>query len=136
MAFVLDASATLPWFFRDEATSTTESLLTQARRDVPMIVPQHWPYEVLNTLLQAARKGRISQNEISDALRDLAQLRVEVAIITIDELFSLRDLAARHKLTAHDAAYLELALRRRLPLATLDKDLASAARAEAVPLLL
>lgn len=135
-AFVPDASVTLPWCFEDERNSFTESLLNRIRTREEAIVPSHWPAEILNSLVQAKKRGRIPEENIQRFLRDLSSFH-----ILVDNERSLavwervRSLAETHRLTAYDAAYLELAQRTGLPLATLDRDLQKAVRAENVRLL-
>jgi predicted nucleic acid-binding protein len=135
VAFVLDASATLPWCFRDEATNQTEALLVRATAGETLFVPPHWSTEVLNVLLQAHRRNRISSADFDEFLRSLAHFSLEVESLPLNQyLEAVRSLANRHRLTAYDAAYLELAQRLSLPLASFDGDLCSAARAEGVKL--
>ena len=135
-AFVPDASVTLPWCFEDERTPFTESLLNRIRAREEAIVPSHWPAEILNSLVQAKKRGRIPEETIQRFLRDLSSFP-----ILVDNERSLavwervRSLAETHRLTAYDAAYLELAQRTGVPLATLDRELQKAVRAENVPLL-
>jgi hypothetical protein len=59
-SFVIDASATLPWRFEDEATPWTESLLDRIQSGEEVLVPAHWPLEVANTLLVGRRRGRVT----------------------------------------------------------------------------
>ncbi|MDQ2712471.1 MAG: type II toxin-antitoxin system VapC family toxin [Acidobacteriota bacterium] len=100
------------------------------------IVPSHWRAEILNSLVQARKRGRVPDGRIQRFLRDLSSFQ-----ILMDNERSLafwervRSLAKGHRLTAYDTAYLELARRVDLPLATLDHDLQRAAYAERVPLL-
>lgn len=137
MSFVVDASATLPWCFSDEQTPATRALLMRAAVAETLVVPDHWAAEVLNVLIQGQKRGRISETEIGERLMDLGSFNISVDRRPITNyFFDVRRIAQRYKLTAYDAAYLELAVRRRLPLATLDRDLATAAIAAGVPLLL
>lgn len=102
-----------------------------------MLVPAHWTVEVVNVLLMAERRGRIGTADLDLFMTELSGFAVaSERAPSMLAATTVRSLAVQHRLTAYDAAYLELALRRRLPLATLDTDLASAARAENVPLLL
>lgn len=97
------------------------------------VVPALWPIEVGNTLVVAERRRRITAPVIDRILAELVALP-----IAIDEQPALLSwaacvsLAIRHRLTVYDATYLELAIRLHLPLATLDKDLREAAKAEGV----
>jgi predicted nucleic acid-binding protein len=132
---VIDASATLPWCFADEATAATNAVLTSLRTDDEAIVPAHWPLEVANALLIAVRRKRISPEDAHHFLVDLESLPIRVDTTT-KNLVRARvfPMAGQHGLTVYDAAYLELAIREGLPLATLDHDLRKAARASGVPL--
>ncbi len=135
VAFVIDASATLPWCFADEATETTNALLTRLRTSDEAIVPAHWPAEVANALLLAVRRMRISPEDVHEFLEDLEALPIRVETIT-QNLIRARvfPLAEQYNLTVYDAAYLELAIRESLSLATLDDDLRKASRAAGVSL--
>ncbi|UEN99707.1 type II toxin-antitoxin system VapC family toxin [Acidiferrobacter thiooxydans] len=132
MAFIADASMTLAWYLRDEdaesANRVRERLLGEG-----ICVPAHWALEVCNALLVATRHGRITIQEMSELLPDLRLLPETVDHQTDAAAWSTTlDLAKAHGLTLYDAAYLELALRRELPLATLDKRLHGAAIAAGV----
>ena len=120
-AFVVDASVTAAWFLPDEATSTTEDAL-QATITHDVWVPALWSFETVNLLLGAERRKRISRDKRVELIAAAAALRIRVdrEPVTLERLATL---AAGHALTAYDAAYLELALRRALPLASKDKAL-------------
>ena len=137
MPFVVDASATLPWCFPDEATASTEALLDRVAAGEQVTVPAHWLTEVSNGLLTAIRRKRIEREQAERFLDQLGSLRVAFASpISITQAQATLSLSIKHKLTFYDAAYLDLALRTQLPLATLDGELIDAARAEGVFLLL
>lgn len=122
--FVLDCSATLPWAFGSEATKETDALLTLLADGGKAWVPALWHLEVANALLGAQRRGRIDAAGIQQFLATLELLEIEVDPDTMTVAWSRSlILAESHGLTAYDAAYLELALRRGLPLASLDTDL-------------
>jgi predicted nucleic acid-binding protein len=96
------------------------------------VAPALWWFEVRNALVQGERRGRFTELWTARFLRDISRLG-----ITIDRApgeTGVLTLARRHRLTVYDAAYLELALREGLPMATLDEALAGAARAEGVSL--
>ena len=134
--FVPDASATLPWRFEDEATEWTEALLERLQGGEEVRVPAHWPLEVANALLTACRRGRVTAIQVSEFIEDLGALPILLEPPGSPAQWpAILALAERHRLTAYDAAYLELAQRAGLPLATLDEDLQRAARAEGVALL-
>jgi predicted nucleic acid-binding protein len=127
VTFVLDASLTLTWVFGDEATAETDRLAERVR-DHGAVAPSIWPLEVLNVLVGAERRGRMSEADLRDAVTALRALPVEVEASPGGRVWNdVVMLARQEKLTIYDASYLELALRRGLPLATLDKDLRAAA---------
>lgn len=133
--FVPDSSATLPWRFADEATRWTEALLDRIQGGEEVLVPAHWPLEVANALLIARRRGRVTAEQISDFIEDLAGLPIRLEPPSDPAQWpTILDLAEQHRLTAYDAAYLELVKRTGLPLATLDGDLRNAAESEGVAL--
>jgi predicted nucleic acid-binding protein len=132
MSLVLDSSVTLAWAYSDETTKPVMrifDLLSQGGAWVPGL----WRLEVANVLEMSVRRKRHDRNFRDATLADLAQLPIQVDLQTDQQAWSatLR-LAERHQLILYDAAYLELALRRNLPLATLDDDLRRAAKAEKV----
>jgi predicted nucleic acid-binding protein len=134
-AFVIDASATLPWCFADEATGATNAMLALLRTGDEAIVPAHWPVEVANALLIAVRRKRISPEDAHQFLVDLESLPIRVDTTTKNLVRAgVFPMAEQYGLTVYDAAYLELAIREGLPLATLDNDLRKAARASGVQL--
>jgi predicted nucleic acid-binding protein len=126
MAFVLDCSVTLSWLLPDERRDATDALADELERTTAL-APAIWPYEVANALLVAQRRARISEGDISRVRRALASLPIEIEAVAIDNVLSaVSDLARKLAITSYDAAYLELAARRRLPLATLDERLRKA----------
>jgi predicted nucleic acid-binding protein len=135
-AVVLDSSAALTWCFEDEVTAETEALLERVRTG-GAVVPRLWHLEIVNALLVGERRGRLQFGRTATLLGLLASL----PIVTDDEtggraFGDTLHLARAHALTAYDASYLELALRRNLPLATLDDGLGRAAARSGVPLVL
>lgn len=123
MSFVLDSSVALAWVLPDEHNSYADQLLERLIAE-GAVVPPIWPLEVGNVLLVAVRRGRLRQEEFEIAVERLARLPIEVEIEATDHaLAGVLLLAAQLGLTTYDAAYLDLAKRRNLPLATLDKRL-------------
>jgi predicted nucleic acid-binding protein len=131
---VIDCSIVMAWYFADE----TSAYADQVARDLParvVFVPALWPLEVANVLLIGERRKRSTQAQAAKLLASLAEMP-----ITIDDETNLHawsgtmSLAREQGLTAYDAAYLELAMRRGLPLATLDDKLKAAALAVGVNL--
>ena len=132
---VPDASATLSWCFEDEATPWTDALLAKLRAGDEATVPAHWPVEVANALLMAIRRGRISGEKANRFFEDLGALPIRIDPQSGENTFGrVFALAEQFKLTVYDAAYLELAIRESVPLATLDDELREAARAAGVAL--
>lgn len=136
MEWVFDASVTMAWCFDDERTPQTEALFDRLIQGSEAVVPQIWPLEVLNVLILAGRRGRITSDKRAEflALMNSAPIRIDDETITRASSETLA-LAEAHRLTIYDATYLEVALRHKLPLATLDKELRAAATAAGVPLL-
>jgi predicted nucleic acid-binding protein len=134
-SFVIDASATLPWCFEDEATAYTEGLLNRCAAGEEVMVASIWPLEITNGLLSAQRRGRVTAERMEQFLAQILRFRIQVEPFTTQQAMrEVRQLAQTHQLTAYDAVYLELALRFQLPLATLDKELITAANAAGVRL--
>ncbi len=134
--FVIDASATLPWCLKDEESVWTISLLRRLSIGDRIIVPAHWPTEVSNGLLIATRRKRIPEGRAALFWDQLAILPIAVEpALTPEQAKSALTLCAQHRLTIYDAAYLELAKRKVLPLATLDDALSKAAISETVSLI-
>jgi predicted nucleic acid-binding protein len=133
--FVLDASLALAWHFEDEVSLYADRVLDWLGED-PAVVPSLWALEIANALVVAERRGRLSPAGVARA----AELFLEVPI-SIHEvapqsaLGPVLDLARTHGMTTYDAAYLELAMREGLPLATEDEILRAAAERVGVPLL-
>jgi predicted nucleic acid-binding protein len=122
--FVLDCSVTLPWVFASEATPATDALLDELAAGARAWVPALWHLEVANALLGAQRRGLIDKAGVEGFLATLRAVGIEVDDETMSVAWT-RTLALgeSYGLTASDAAYLELALRKGLPLATLDASL-------------
>lgn len=129
-AFVVDASVSAAWLLEDEATPYTEAAL-QATAAAEVWVPALWQIEMTNLLLSAQRRKRIeaAQRQLLVAAAASLRLRVDrepVPMVELDEL------AALHGLSAFDAVYLELAMRRKLPMATLNAALVKAMAATGI----
>ncbi len=125
---VLDASFAITWFFEDEASQETDRLFDEVG-DRGAIVPNLWHIELANVLLQAEKRGRITAAEAAIRLSLIASLPISLDPETAARAWrDVLDIARREKLTTYDATYLELAIRRNIPLLTKDKDLAQAAK--------
>lgn len=132
---IIDCSITMAWCFADETTAEAsehqDRLATEAA-----LVPAHWSLEVANVLAMAETRNRISSLASTHFVNLLSPLDIqfdlEVPRRAVDGILAL---CRTHKLTSYDAAYLDLALRRRLPLASLDDELRRAATAQGVVVL-
>lgn len=135
MNLVLDASLALSWYFEDERTPASDALLDRVA-NAGAVVPALWRLEVANGLQIAVRRNRVAPGFRDKALAELALLSITVDPDTdVYAWTTSLHLADRFQLTVYDAAYLELAQRRTLPLATLDKALGAGARALGILLL-
>ncbi len=135
MTFVLDSSVTLSWCFDDERTPATTAVL-DALVNGGATAPSLWPLEVLNGLAVAERRKRLGAEHRQRLTHFLHELPVVIDDETATQAWVVTaKLAAHHRLTLYDAAYLELAQRLSLPLATLDEALRAAAGALGVALL-
>ena len=131
MSFVLDNSVTMRWFFGDgkpqELAYATKVL--DALKVTNAIVPATWGLEVANVIARAEAKSLVTEARSGAFLALLEGVDIDVDAATfVQALSGTLQLARRYKLSAYDASYLELALRRGLPLATLDEDLQKAAK--------
>jgi predicted nucleic acid-binding protein len=131
MAFVLDTSVALALALPDEAAppEVRDRLLAGER----IVVPGVFPYEVVNGLLVARRRGRVDHRTVQRALAAIEQLEPDIA--TPRSLTEIYEAAQKWELSSYDASYLALATSRGIALATLDARLADAARAAGVSVL-
>lgn len=135
MSLVLDSSVSLAWLHEDEQVDGVAGVFDRIIEN-GAVVPLLWPLEVANSLTVATRRGRISRDQRAAFLRSLANLDIATDPQTNDHAWSASlQLADLYGLTVYDAAYLELAQRLRVPLATLDTALAAAARKAGVEVL-
>jgi predicted nucleic acid-binding protein len=134
--FVVDASIGIAWVHPAQATTQSETLLDAIAAGSGVRAPALWPLETANALLVLTRRGKLTEEERATALAALAGLSVvldhEMATLAFDKLSAL---ATRYGLSVYDAAYLELALRKKLPLACKDGPLRAAAKRSRVKLL-
>jgi predicted nucleic acid-binding protein len=130
--FVLDASVTLAWCFADEGGDYALGVL-HTLRSSEAIAASHWGLELANAFLVAERRGRIAPSDIPRLAKFLMALPIAVdPVARRRPIDSIHRLGRTHGLSAYDAAYLELAVRYGIPIATLDSELRAAARAEGV----
>ena len=127
-ALVIDSSAALSWCFEDEASPETDALFERVR-DLGAVVPGLWHLEIANVLLQAEKRGRITAGDVTMRLDLIAALPITTDSETTARAWrEILALARAQGLTTYDAAYLELAIRRGLPLQTKDEALIGAAK--------
>lgn len=127
--FVIDASVGFAWLHPAQATPETEKLLEQVGNGAQVVVPSLWFIEIANSLLVLQRRKKLTTDERKSALDTLGALNLTVDEESAREAFrKVSELAEKHGLTVYDAVYLELALRRKLPLASRDEALRQAAK--------
>ncbi len=124
--FVIDASVALAWCFEDESSVDADRVLARLEQE-EALAPAHWPLEIANALRTAERRGRMEASELPRLRVLLAALPVEIAPIELTTATGgILEAARTYDLTAYDAAYLDLAAIRGLPLATVDERLRAA----------
>ncbi|MDB5438739.1 MAG: hypothetical protein JWM33_1166 [Caulobacteraceae bacterium] len=134
-AFVIHPSVLIAWLASNERTSQTDSLLDMAEAK-GALAPSLWRYEAANLLSMLRRRRQASEAVVDEMATALPRLRIAVDSETDPRLFGpIYALSVRRNISVYDAAYLDLAARRGLPLATLDHELRKAAHDEGVPLL-
>jgi predicted nucleic acid-binding protein len=134
-AFVADASVAIAWVHPAQATAESDALLEAMAEGALLDVPALWPLEVANALTVLVRRRKLAAGDRDTALGWFRGLPVRIDHEGPSLAFSrLADLAVHYQLSVYDAAYLELAERRRLPLACLDGPLKKAAVAAGLPL--
>jgi predicted nucleic acid-binding protein len=127
--FVADASIGIAWVHPAQATTASQALLRAVHDGARVRAPALWPLETANALLVLVRRGKLTDRERQEAVSALTRLAVELDHEMGALAFNkLSDLASEHRLSVYDAAYLELALRRKLPLACKDGPLRKAAK--------
>ena len=132
--FVVDASVTLAWCFEDETSAAAEAALA-AFADEEAIAPAIWPFEVANAIRTAERRGRLELSDVARVRSLLLALPIEIEATDLGAaLGEVAEVARTLDLSAYDAAYLSLAARRGIPVATVDDRLRRAAVAAGVPL--
>jgi predicted nucleic acid-binding protein len=135
MRYVLDCSLALAWALPDEHSKRAEHLLAEVSDESQLWVPALWWYELANALVMAHRRHRLTDSDSTRLLELYGSLPIQTdAHLNPDTLRRVHALAKEHALSAYDAAYLELAQRKDMPLATLDRRLTGAARKAGVEL--
>jgi len=135
VTFVVDASVTLAWCFQDELSERADQVLDRLTSE-DAVAPSIWPLEVAAGLRSAERRNRLAAGELPGLRQLLSALPIRVDPISLDGALSeVLEMARALELTAYDAAYLSLAVRRGLPLATVDDRLRDAAGRAGIELL-
>ena len=127
MIFILDCSVTMPWLLKNDSSGYSLDALRSFEKN-QALVPELWSYEVGNVLAVAERKRKIKSPEALKFIQQLRELPIQVDDQETDILYQVYPLAREFQLSCYDAAYLELAFRLSLPLATLDQSLRKAAK--------
>ncbi len=129
MTFVLDNSVAMRWCFESAAHRYADSILQQLAAGDDALVPILWFYEASAVLARAQNRGTLAAAKADEFIAELQALNIRADEESAARIFGdVHRLAVAHRLTSYDAAYLELALRRSLPLATLDDDLIRASQ--------
>lgn len=132
---VVDASVALAWCFPDEASEYADAVLL-ALEGQPVLVPAVWPLEVANAVVVAERRKRITQPEVRRFVELLEGLMIHQDSLPVaGSVSNILPLAREYGLSAYDASYLEVAIRRNAPLATMDRELERAGRKAGVEVL-
>ena len=135
--FIADSSVGVAWAVNSQASQATDELLERVAAGALLVVPALWPFEIANSLLVLLRRKKILAEDRERALSALARLPLAVDDDGPRLAFGkISELAADHGLSVYDAAYLELAIRRKLPLASRDHALCKAAKKCRIQLLL
>lgn len=132
--WVVDTSIALAWGLPDEESSFADDFWREVHAEVPLYVPALWWYECANALVVARRRSRLTEKEAEHLGSLLVALPLKTAVSPAgNDLARFQCIAGKHGLSAYDAAYVDLADRLMIGLATLDQRLAKAARAEHIP---
>jgi predicted nucleic acid-binding protein len=134
--FVIDASVAIAWVHPAQATAITHELLGSVEAGAVVEAPALWTLEVANALLVLVRRGKLKDSERTIALNSLSRLSIKLDFEMATHAFTLvSNLAAEHSLSVYDATYLELCLRKHLPLGCNDGPLREAAEKAGVKIL-
>ena len=133
-SFVIDNSVVMSWCFKDEISQYADAVL-DCLQESTAFVPSIWPLEVVNVLLVAERKKRLRQADSVRFITLLSQLPIIVEYERTGRMMNnLLTLARSNQLSSYDASYLDLSMRKGLPIATIDTRLIEAARKTDVPI--
>ena len=134
---MLDTSMAVSWFFEDEASKGEDLQVLRRLGESWAVVPAIWPFEVANVLLVALRRERLKSSEVYRVMELLSRFPIKIEDVNLDLAFkAIYPISQELGLSIYDASYLELAMRRGLPLATKDTALANSAQKAGVPLVI
>lgn len=134
-SFVTDASVAIAWIHPAQATPETDSMLDRLAMGDSVVVPALWPLEVANAITVLRRRRKLTADEARSAIQIVRELPATIDHEAATMAFTrLVDLASEHELTIYEAAYIELAIRKRLPLATNNAQMKQAAMRSGVEL--
>jgi len=133
--FVIDTSVVMTWCFKDETSKYADAILDSLEVSIA-VVPSIWPLEVGNVLLVAERKKRLGEADSTRFIALIAELPIMIEQEPPERMMKeILALAREHKLSTYDALYLDLAMRKGLPIATLNNGLIAAAKRSQVPII-
>lgn len=133
--FVVDNSVVMTWCFSDETNKYSDAILDSLNTSTAF-VPSIWPLEVGNVLLVAERRKRLSEADSTRFITLLSELPIVIEQEQPERMMKdILALARKYKISTYDASYIDLAMRKGLPIASLDKDLRKAARRSRVAIL-
>lgn len=133
-SFVIDNSVVMSWCFKDETNQYADAILDSLEASTA-VVPSIWPLEVGNVLLAAERKKHLREADSARFIALLTELPITIEQEPPERMFKeILALAREHQLSSYDASYLDLAMRKGLPIATLDNGLIAAAKTSQVPI--
>lgn len=133
--FVVDNSVVMAWCFQDEASQYADAILGSLEV-FKAIVPSIWPLEVGNVLLVAERRKRLSEADSTRFIALLTELPITIEQESPERMMrEILALAREHQISSYDASYLDLAMRKGVPIATLDDGLIKAAERSQVPIM-
>ncbi len=127
MIFVLDCSVTMPWILKNDSSGYSVKILKSLEKK-QAIVPKLWAYEVCNVIAVAERRKKIKSYEALNFFKILYELPIQFDDEETDIFYQIHPLTREFQLSSYDAAYLELAIRKKLPIATLDRAIQKASK--------
>ncbi len=124
--FVLDCSVFMSWCLNEKTIKESSKILKSITRHT-IVVPSLWCYEVTNVLTMAVRKNKLTVAQTHNLMNDIHLLPIEFDKPTVENISNIFSIADQHKLSAYDASYIELALRKNIKLASFDKEVVKTA---------